>query len=193
MIISSHFFFQTLCSNVGNVIDKLSLRVEDAAHEIVDIFKESLREIGITELCAKPKPVDKEKEKKPDSRDGKDKEAPKEKAKPTDEKTLQEEIDELILHFNHKTFEALLKATRNALDGIKRRIFCTRYTMIATDHRMVKIFSKMFSHISHWVRDAFSSGITAKLSQNIELNRYYKTFTISFKFCFAKYFDMCCI
>ena len=113
---------------MGNVLDKLSLRVEDAVHEIVDIFKESLKEIGITELGAKPKPVEKDREKKTDNRDGKDKEAPKEKTvKPTDEKTLEEEVEELIMHFNHKTFEALLKATRNALDGIKRRVFCTRY------------------------------------------------------------------
>lgn len=112
---------------MGSVLDKLSLRVEDAAHEIVEIFKDSLADIGITELGAKPKPVDKEKEKKQENRDEKDKEAPKEKAvKPTDEKTLEEEIEELIMHFNHKTFEALLKATRNALDDIKRRVFCTR-------------------------------------------------------------------
>ncbi|KAK3736698.1 hypothetical protein QZH41_011488 [Actinostola sp. cb2023] len=123
------YFLLKTCSLVGNVLDKLSLRVEDAVHEIVDIFKESLKEIGITELGAKPKPVEKDREKKTDNRDGKDKEAPKEKTvKPTDEKTLEEEIEELIMHFNHKTFEALLKATRNALDGIKRRVFCTSST-----------------------------------------------------------------
>lgn len=112
---------------MGKVLDTLSLRVEDAVYEIVDIFKESLKEIGITELGAKAKTVDKEKEKKQDSKEGKDKEPPREKTpKPTDEKTLEEEIEELIMYFNHRTFEALLKSTRSALDGIKRRVFCTR-------------------------------------------------------------------
>ena len=51
--------------------------------------------------------------------------------KPQDEKTLEEEIDELIVYFNHRTFEALLRAIRNALDSIKRRVFTTRLAGIS--------------------------------------------------------------
>ena len=42
-----------------------------------------------------------------------------------EEQLLMEECQELVLHFNHRILEALLKATRNALDSIKRRVFFT--------------------------------------------------------------------
>ncbi|EDO32004.1 predicted protein [Nematostella vectensis] len=113
---------QKICNRVGGILDKKSLQVEEAVHELVDIFKLSLEQIGVHELGSKAKPPDKEKERKSESREGKEKEGQREKTpKPTDEKTLEEEIGELILYFNQRTFDALLRATRNALDGIKRR------------------------------------------------------------------------
>ena len=40
-----------------------------------------------------------------------------------EEVQLQEECQELILHFSQRLLEALLKATRQSLDNIKRRVF----------------------------------------------------------------------
>ena len=40
-----------------------------------------------------------------------------------EEQQLQEECQELIMHFTQRTLEALLKATRLSLDAIKRRVF----------------------------------------------------------------------
>ena len=107
----------------------MSLCVEEAVHELASIFLESLESIGVSALGPRSpssKATDKEKDRKLESRE-KDKDGQREKSsKLPDEKTIDEEIDELILYFNHRTFEALLRATRNALDGMKRRLFCTR-------------------------------------------------------------------
>ena len=76
------------------------------------------------------KPSDDKKEGKRESRAGAERssDGTRDKTpKPQDEKTLEEEIDELIVYFNHRTFEAVLRATRNALDSIKRRVFTTRF------------------------------------------------------------------
>ncbi len=40
-----------------------------------------------------------------------------------EEQQLQEECQELTMHFTQRTLEALLKATRLSLDAIKRRVF----------------------------------------------------------------------
>ena len=107
----------------------MSLCVEEAVHELASIFLESLESIGVSALGPRSessKSTDKEKDRKQESRE-KDKDGQREKTpKLPDEKTIDEEIDELILYFNHRNFEALLRATRNALDGIKRRLFCIR-------------------------------------------------------------------
>lgn len=107
----------------------MSLCVEEAVHELASIFLESLESIGVSALGPRSpssKATDKEKDRKQESRE-KDKDGQREKTpKLPDEKTIDEEIDELILYFNHRNFEALLRATRNALDGIKRRLFCIR-------------------------------------------------------------------
>ena len=108
----------------------MSLAVEEAVHELAAIFLNSLESIGVSTLCQRSpsKAADKEKDRKLEcSRTDKDKEGQREKTpKLPDEKSIDEEIDELILYFNHRNFEALLRATRNALDGMKRRLFCTR-------------------------------------------------------------------
>lgn len=107
----------------------MSLCVEEAVHELASIFLESLQSIGVSALGLRSpssKATDKEKDRKLESRE-KDKDGQREKTpKLPDENTIDEEIDELILYFNHRNFEALLRATRNALDGMKRRLFCTR-------------------------------------------------------------------
>ena len=112
------------------MLDQSSLRVEEAVHDLANIFKDSLQNIGVSALGPRSpsaKPSEKDKERKLESRGDKDKEGQREKTpKIPDEKTIDEEVDELILYFNHRTFEALLRATRNALDGIKRRVFCVR-------------------------------------------------------------------
>lgn len=105
--------------------------MEEAVHELARIFLDSLESIGVSVLGPRSpsaKPPDKDKDRKLESSRGeKDKDGQREKTpKLPDEKTIDEEIDELILYFNHRTFEALLRATRNALDGMKRRLFCTR-------------------------------------------------------------------
>ena len=113
------------------MLDNMSLAVEEAVHELAAIFLESLESIGVSTLCQRSssKVVEKDKDRKLDvSRVDKDKEVPREKTpKQPDEKSINEEIDELILYFNQRNFEALLRASRNALDGMKRRLFCTRY------------------------------------------------------------------
>lgn len=107
----------------------MSLCVEEAVHELASIFLESLDSIGVSALGPRSpssKATDKEKDRKLESRE-KDKDGQREKTpKLPDEKAIDEEIDELILYFNQRNFEALLRATRNALDGMKRRLFCTR-------------------------------------------------------------------
>ena len=110
----------------------MSLRVEEAVHELASIFRESLDNIGVSQLGPRSpstKPADKDKERKVDNNRGeKDKDGQREKTpKIPDEKSIDEEIDELILYFNQRNFEALLRATRSSLDGMKRRLFCTRY------------------------------------------------------------------
>ena len=40
-----------------------------------------------------------------------------------EEVQLQEECHELIMHFSQRLLESLLKATRQSLDNIKRRVF----------------------------------------------------------------------
>lgn len=113
----------------------MSLCVEEAVHELASIFLESLESIGVSALeprSPSSKSTDKDRDRKLDNnRAEKDKDGQREKtAKQPDEKTIDEEIDELILYFNHRTFEALLRATRNALDGMKRRLFCIRCVII---------------------------------------------------------------
>lgn len=107
----------------------MSVCVEEAVHELARIFVESLESIGVSALGPRSpssRATDRERDRKLDSRE-KDKDGQREKApKVPDEKTIDEEIDELILYFNQRNFEALLRATRNALDGMKRRLFCTR-------------------------------------------------------------------
>ena len=109
----------------------MSLCVEEAVHELASIFLDSLDSIGVSALgprTSSAKPSDKDKDRKLESSRGeKEKDGQREKTpKLPDEKTIDEEIDELILYFNHRNFEALLRATRNALDGMKRKLFCTR-------------------------------------------------------------------
>ena len=112
------------------MLDQSSLRVEEAVHELAEIFKRSLKKIGVSALGPRSqsaKHSDKDKERAADSRGDKEKDGQRDKApKVPEEKTIGEEVDELIMHFNHRTFEAILRATRNALDGIKRRVFCIR-------------------------------------------------------------------
>ena len=119
-------------------MDHMSLCVEEAVHELTSIFLESLENIGVSALGPRSpsaKPSDKDKDRKPESNRGeKDKDGQRDKTpKLPDEKTIGEEIDELILYFNHRNFEALLRATRNALDGMKRRLFCTRYVSFCSN------------------------------------------------------------
>lgn len=110
----------------------MSLCVEEAVHELASIFLESLEHIGVSALGPRsPSSKASDRDKDRSSRAEKDKDGQK-TPKPPDEKTVDEEIDELILYFNHRNFEALLRATRNALDGIKRRLFCTRCGIIVT-------------------------------------------------------------
>ena len=109
----------------------MSLCVEEAVHELASIFLDSLDSIGVSALgprAPSAKSSDKDRDRKLESGRGeKDKDGQREKTpKLPDEKTVDEEIDELILFFNQRNFEALLRATRNALDGMKRRLFCTR-------------------------------------------------------------------
>lgn len=113
-------------------MDHMSLCVEEAVHELASIFLESLESIGVSALGPRsPSSKSTDKDRDRNSRAEKDKDGPREKTpKQPDEKTIDEEIDELILYFNHRTFEALLRATRNALDGMKRRLFCTRCVII---------------------------------------------------------------
>ena len=105
--------------------------MEEAVHELASIFLESLERIGVTALgpgSPSVKSADKDKDRKLESRAENSREGQREKTpKVPDEKTIDEEIDELILYFNHRNFEALLRATRNALDGLKRRLFCTKW------------------------------------------------------------------
>lgn len=106
--------------------------MEEAVHELANIFLDSLESIGVSSLgptiSPSVKTPDKDKDRKMQSSRGeKDKDGQREKTpKLPDEKSIHEEIDELILYFNHRNFEALLRTTRNALDGMKRRLFCTR-------------------------------------------------------------------
>ena len=133
----------------------MSLAVEEAVHELAAIFLESLENIGVSTLCqrASPKASDKDKDRKLEvGRIDKDKEVQREKTpKLPDEKSINEEIDELILYFNHRNFEALLRATRNALDGMKRRLFCTRYylySLNAPSFSFVSIVTSVFNRIA---------------------------------------------
>ena len=109
----------------------MSLCVEEAVHELASIFLDSLESIGVSALGPRSppaKPTDKDKDRKMESNRG-EKDSKEQRAKTPklpDEKSIEEEIDELILYFNHRNFEALLRATRNALDGMKRRLFCIR-------------------------------------------------------------------
>ena len=105
--------------------------MEEAVHELASIFLDSLEGIGVSALGPRSpssKLSDREKDRKLESSHGeRNKDGQREKTpKLPDEKTIDEEIDELILYFNHRNFEGLLRATRNALDGMKRRLFCTR-------------------------------------------------------------------
>ena len=114
-------------------MDGDSLRVEEAVHELVEIFKTNIDTVGGSMFASKEtKTSDDKKEGKREGRSGTERagESSRDKTpKPQDEKTLEEEIDELIVFFNHRTFEALLRAIRNALDSIKRRVFTTRYAL----------------------------------------------------------------
>ena len=110
----------------------MSLCVEEAVHELASIFLDSLESIGVSALGPRSrsaKITDKDKDRKMESNRGeKDSKEQREKTpKLADEKSINEEINELILYFNHRNFEALLRATRNALDGMKRRLFCIRF------------------------------------------------------------------
>ena len=40
-----------------------------------------------------------------------------------DEQWLREECDELFNHFNHKCLDAVLRATKQSLDLIRKRVF----------------------------------------------------------------------
>ena len=106
--------------------------MEEAVHELASIFLDSLESIGVSALGPRSppsKPTDKDKDRKMESSRG-EKDSKEQRVKTPklpDEKSINEEIDELILYFNHRNFEALLRATRNALDGMKRRLFCIRY------------------------------------------------------------------
>lgn len=108
----------------------MSLCVEEAVHELASIFVESLERIGVSALepsSPSAKPSERDRDRKLESRGENNKEGQRERTpKVPDEKTIDEEIDEVILYFNHRNFEALLRATRNALDGLKRRLFCTK-------------------------------------------------------------------
>ena len=131
------------------MLDNMSLAVEEAVHELAAIFLESLESIGVSTLCQRSssKVVEKDKDRKLDvSRVDKDKEVPREKTpKQPDEKSINEEIDELILYFNQRNFEALLRASRNALDGMKRRLFCTRYYFYSSSAAFFVCFNCDFS------------------------------------------------
>ena len=41
------------------------------------------------------------------------------------EQILKEKCEEMFSHFNHKTLEAMLRATRLSLDLIRKRVFFT--------------------------------------------------------------------
>ena len=122
--------FKKRCAPLGKVLDHMSLCIKEAVHELASIFVESLERIGVSALgpsSPSAKPSERDRDRKLESRGENNKEGQRERTpKVPDEKTIDEEIDEVILYFNHRNFEALLRATRNALDGLKRRLFCTK-------------------------------------------------------------------
>ncbi|XP_030832172.1 dynein heavy chain 8, axonemal [Strongylocentrotus purpuratus] len=114
---------QSACEQRALVLDKVSMRVEEAVTELVEIFIEQAHRLSFSSKTG-TNDRDDTVEGGEDTTEGSESEmsfATTESIE--EEQLLQEECQELVLHFNHRILEALLKATRNALDSIKKRVF----------------------------------------------------------------------
>ncbi|XP_072165822.1 dynein axonemal heavy chain 8-like [Diadema setosum] len=114
---------QSCCEQKVFALDKVSMRVEEAVTELVDLFIEQAQRVS-----AHLRPPNADAKDDLASDEAKSELGESELSLSTlesleDEQLLQEECQELVLHFNHRILEALLRATRNALDSIKKRVF----------------------------------------------------------------------
>ncbi|XP_063956179.1 dynein axonemal heavy chain 8-like [Lytechinus pictus] len=114
---------QTACEQKALLLDKVSMRVEEAVTELVEIFIEQAHRVSnsIKQNIGDKDGTAEGSEAASEATESEMSLATSESIE--EEQLLQEECQELVLHFNHRILEALLKATRNALDSIKKRVF----------------------------------------------------------------------
>ncbi|XP_070548103.1 dynein axonemal heavy chain 8-like [Ptychodera flava] len=105
-------------------LDSMSKKVEEAVDELVKLFLSIIPERhhthhhGAKHGDSESDDEDDHEQEHSDEEDGSDLSMSAE-----EEQLLQEECHELVMHFNQKNLEAILKATRTSLDNIKKRVF----------------------------------------------------------------------
>ena len=127
-------FSQNICLNASKVIESISIRVEDAVFDLLELLKGSYERLNepvdpaMNMHVPKTRVDESETDENATEVDEKNmKEALEDKA--WKEKIahrnaeLEEEARELIMFFNHKLVDALLKCIRHSLDSVKKRVF----------------------------------------------------------------------
>ncbi|XP_033641432.1 dynein heavy chain 8, axonemal-like [Asterias rubens] len=120
---------QKQCEDETKVLDKWSSKIEDAVLDLVNLFVEKAHKVtgyqrpgeGGTQRRPDSEEYEQQKENDDEHKESKFSLASTESLE--EEVQLQEECHELIMHFSQRLLESLLKATRQSLDNIKRRVF----------------------------------------------------------------------
>ncbi|XP_006824996.1 dynein axonemal heavy chain 8-like, partial [Saccoglossus kowalevskii] len=120
--------FQSHTESCAKTLDAMSKKIEEAVDELIELFLSvRLQHTAVSktkDVSCDVIPNEEELESEDDTSSNVEL-ASAMSLTAEEEQLLQEECQELVMHFNHKNLEALLKASKGSLDIIKKRVYCT--------------------------------------------------------------------